>query len=61
MSAEIDRVLAGPVESGKLPGVVGLVASDSGIVYQGAFGRRAGGRARLDDQGDHCHGGDAAR
>ena len=45
MSAEIDRVLAGPVESGKLPGVVGLVASDSGIVYQGAFGRRAVDRA----------------
>jgi len=41
MSAEIDRVLTDPIERGKLPGVVGLVANDSGIVYQGAFGRRA--------------------
>jgi methyl acetate hydrolase len=41
MSEAIDRVLTDPVESGKLPGVVGLVANDSGIIYQGAFGRRA--------------------
>jgi methyl acetate hydrolase len=41
MSTEIDRVLSGPIESGKLPGVVGLVANDTGILYQGAFGRRA--------------------
>jgi methyl acetate hydrolase len=41
MSAAIDRVLTDPIESGKLPGVVGLVANDSGIIYQGAFGRRA--------------------
>ena len=37
----IDRVLTDPVESGKIPGVVALVADASGIVYQGAFGRRA--------------------
>jgi methyl acetate hydrolase len=41
MTATIDRVLAAPVLSGKLPGVVGMVAERSGIVYQGAFGRRA--------------------
>src|SRR3954451_7463772 len=41
MSAAIDRVLTDPVQSGRLPGVVGLVANDSGILYQGAFGRRA--------------------
>jgi CubicO group peptidase (beta-lactamase class C family) len=41
MSAAIDRVLTDPVESGKIPGVVALVANDSGIIYQGAFGRRA--------------------
>jgi methyl acetate hydrolase len=41
MSVAIDRVLADPVESGKIPGVVGLVANESGIIYQGAFGRRA--------------------
>ncbi|HQT76599.1 MAG: 1,4-butanediol diacrylate esterase [Rhodospirillales bacterium 20-64-7] len=41
MSESINRVLTNPVESGKLPGVVGLVADDAGILYQGAFGRRA--------------------
>ncbi len=41
MTSAIDRVLTDPVESGKLPGVVGLVADNSGIIYQGAFGRRA--------------------
>ncbi|HEX2943051.1 MAG TPA: serine hydrolase domain-containing protein, partial [Rhodopila sp.] len=41
MNAAIDRVLATPVESGKLPGVVAMVANESGILYQGAFGRRA--------------------
>jgi methyl acetate hydrolase len=41
MSKAIDRVLTDPVETGKLPGVVGLVANDSGIIYRGAFGRRA--------------------
>jgi CubicO group peptidase (beta-lactamase class C family) len=41
MNAAIDRVLTSPVDSGKLPGVVGLVANQSGIIYQGAFGRRA--------------------
>lgn len=41
MNAAINRVLTDPVESGKLPGVVGMVANDSGIVYQGAFGHRA--------------------
>jgi methyl acetate hydrolase len=44
MSADIDRVLINPVESGKLPGVVGLVANDSGIIYQGAFGHRTAGK-----------------
>jgi len=34
-------VLTDPVESGRLPGVVGMVADESGIIYQGAFGRRA--------------------
>ena len=40
MTADLDRVLSDPVESGAVPGVVGLVANDAGIVYQGAFGRR---------------------
>ena len=41
MSIAIDRVLTDPVASGKVPGVVGLVADDSGVIYRGAFGRRA--------------------
>ena len=41
MNPAIDRVLTDPVESGKIPGVAALVAGESGIVYQGAFGRRA--------------------
>jgi methyl acetate hydrolase len=41
MTSAIDRVLADAVEGGKLPGVVGLVANDSGVIYRGAFGRRA--------------------
>jgi methyl acetate hydrolase len=41
MSIAIDRVLTDTVASGKVPGVVGLVADDSGVIYQGAFGRRA--------------------
>lgn len=44
MNAAIDRVLTDPVESGKIPGIVALVADASGIVYQGAFGRRAIGK-----------------
>jgi methyl acetate hydrolase len=41
MNTEISGILTDPIETGKLPGIVGLVASDSGILYQGAFGRRA--------------------
>jgi methyl acetate hydrolase len=44
MNADIDRVLTSPVESGKLPGIVGLVANDSGIIYQNAFGWRTAGK-----------------
>ena len=41
MSRAIDRMLTDQVASGKVPGVVGLVADNSGVIYQGAFGRRA--------------------
>jgi CubicO group peptidase (beta-lactamase class C family) len=41
MKPAIDRVLADSVESGKIPGITALVADASGIVYRGAFGRRA--------------------
>jgi methyl acetate hydrolase len=40
----IDRVLRKPIEAGLIPGVVALAADDSGVVYEGAFGRRAADR-----------------
>ena len=36
----IDAVLQQAVESGDVPGVVAAVADDSGVVYEGAFGKR---------------------
>lgn len=36
----IDRVLQQAVASGAVPGVVAVAADDSGVTYQGAFGRR---------------------
>ena len=43
MTAAIDRVLLESVRNGKVPGVVGLVATDSGIRYRGAYGVRSVG------------------
>ena len=37
----IDKVLRKPIEEGLIPGVVALAADDRGVVYEGAFGRRA--------------------
>ena len=37
---QIDNVLNQAVESGDIPGVVAMVATDSGLVYEGAFGTR---------------------
>jgi CubicO group peptidase (beta-lactamase class C family) len=37
----IDRVLQQAVEAGEVPGVVAVAADDSGVIYQGAFGRRS--------------------
>ena len=40
----MDDVLEQAVESGRVPGVVALAADASGVIYEGAFGkRRAGG------------------
>lgn len=36
----VDQVLEGAVETGRLPGVVALVADRGGVTYQGAFGER---------------------
>jgi methyl acetate hydrolase len=37
---QADQALRGAVESGSIPGVVAMAATDKGIVYEGAFGRR---------------------
>ena len=37
---QIDAVLNQAVESGDIPGVVAMVTTDSGLVYEGAFGTR---------------------
>jgi methyl acetate hydrolase len=39
--SDIDRVLRRGVEAGDVAGVVALAATDHGLRYQGAFGRRA--------------------
>lgn len=40
VASDVDQILARAVEAGVVPGVVALAAGDSGIVYEGAFGRR---------------------
>jgi CubicO group peptidase (beta-lactamase class C family) len=40
-TAEIDRVLREATEHGAVPGVVAMAANRDGVIYQGAFGRRA--------------------
>jgi methyl acetate hydrolase len=39
----IDKILSKPIEAGLVPGVVAVAADDSGVIYEGAFGRRAVG------------------
>ena len=68
----IDKVLRKPIEEGLIPGVVALAADDRGVVYEGAFGRRAVDKTEpmtlelgvshcVDDEGHHRHGGHAVR
>jgi methyl acetate hydrolase len=40
----IDKVLSKPIEAGLIPGIVALAADEVGIIYKGAFGRRAVGK-----------------
>jgi methyl acetate hydrolase len=40
---DADRVLEQAVESGAVAGVVAVAANDQGVVYEGAFGKRAAG------------------
>ena len=37
----IDKVLRKPIEAGLIPGLVAVAANDSGVIYEGTFGRRA--------------------
>jgi hypothetical protein len=68
----LDRMFSEAVESKQMPGIVAVAATDSGPLYEGAFGKRElgkdasmtighGGVDRLDDQGHHGRRGDAAR
>jgi methyl acetate hydrolase len=41
----LDAVLKKPVEAGLIPGLVALAADARGVIYQGAFGRRAADKA----------------
>ena len=41
---QIDRVLRGAVEQKKVPGVVAMIATAGGVIYQGAYGNRDVGR-----------------
>ena len=41
---DIDKVLRKPIEAGLIPGVVAVAADDRGVIYEGAFGRRAIGK-----------------
>ncbi len=67
----IDKVLSKPIEAGLIPGIVALAADEVGIIYKGAFGRRAVGKPEpmtlelgvshcVDDKGHHRHGCNAA-
>jgi methyl acetate hydrolase len=39
--SDVDEVLRAAIERGDVPGVVAMAATREGLVYQGAFGRRA--------------------
>src|SRR5262249_34431779 len=39
-TSQIDAVLRRSVDSGQVPGVVAIAATDRGIIYEGAFGKR---------------------
>lgn len=40
-TTEIDRVLAAAIDRGDVPGAVAMAATADGMLYEGAFGRRA--------------------
>jgi hypothetical protein len=40
LSAHIDHALRRAIDAREIPGVVAAVATDSEVIYQGAFGKR---------------------
>ncbi len=44
--AQIDAVLRQAVDNKEVPGVVAMVATDKGLLYEGAFGMRAAGESQ---------------
>src|SRR5499426_4529489 len=40
----IDALFSEAVESKKMPGIIAMAATDKGVLYQGAFGRRELGK-----------------
>jgi CubicO group peptidase (beta-lactamase class C family) len=43
VASSVDQLLEEAVRAGAVPGVVALAADDRGVVYEGAFGKRAAG------------------
>ena len=67
----VDEVLRQAADTKEVPGVVAVAANGDGVVYEGAFGKRDlakgtdmtadfGVLDRVDDQGSHRNGGNAA-
>ena len=46
LTRTIDPLLTGAIASGDVPGVVAIAADRSGVIYQGAFGKRILGGAQ---------------
>jgi methyl acetate hydrolase len=43
VASSVDQLLEQGVQRGRVPGVVALAADDQGVIYEGAFGKRAVG------------------
>jgi len=42
--SRVDAALRSAVDAGEVPGVVAMAATDRGLLYEGAFGRRGRGK-----------------
>src|SRR5581483_6031529 len=47
VTTTVDQALRRAVDAGQVPGVVALAADDTGVVYEGAFGKREVGKDAL--------------